>query len=140
MWSQDKELEQVSLHTSFLNHKPRALTIPTKIGWTSCNKAVAKCNKSIKVIYQLAEYSLIRFEALWQKDKRLLFFDQVQRRMKRIRERGKEGFEDTEDEEEDLGKESNDQEEGEREDLEETDGDREEAGEQQTGEGRVNFA
>ena len=60
--------------------------------------------------------------------------------MKRIRERGKEGFEDTEDEEEDLGKESNDQEEGEREDLEETDGDREEAGEQQTGEGRVNFA
>ena len=83
---------------------------------------------------------MIRFEALWQKDKRLLFFGQVQRRMKRIRERGKEGFEDTEDEEEDLGKESDDQEESGREDLEETRGDREEAGEQQTGEGRVNFA
>ena len=39
--------------------------------------------------------------------------------MQRIRERGKEGFEDTEDEEEDLGKESDDQEEGEKEDLEE---------------------
>ena len=62
--------------------------------------------------------------------------------MKRIRERGKEGFEDTEDEEEDLGigKESDDQEEGGKEDLEETGGDLEEAGEQQTGEGRVNFA
>ena len=51
---------------------------------------------------------------------------QVQRRMKRIQERGKEGFADTDDEEAGAGEE---------EELVGEDGE-----EEQTGEGRVNFA
>ena len=50
----------------------------------------------------------------------------MQRRMKRIRERGKEGFADTDDEEAGAGEE---------EELVGEDGE-----EEQTGEGRVNFA
>ena len=53
---------------------------------------------------------------------------QVQRRMKRIRERGKEGFADTDDEEEEAGEE------------EEPIGEDGEGEEEQAGEGRVNFA
>ena len=51
--------------------------------------------------------------------------------MKRIRERGKEGFADTEDEEDPAAEEG---------EAEEVAGEDEEGEEEQTGEGRVNFA